>query len=55
MEDVLPSLGFKLHQAPGTKMVEFVYEFAMPGGGTAQALRAGVQGNKLRRLKAASH
>lgn len=35
VEDVLPSLGFSLHQAPGTKMVEFVYEFPLPGGGRA--------------------
>ena len=35
VEDVLPSLGFKLHAAPGTKMVEFVYEFPIPGGGRA--------------------
>jgi len=35
VEDVLPSLGFTLHAAPGTKMVEFVYEFPMPGGGRA--------------------
>jgi hypothetical protein len=35
VEDVLPSLGIKLHAAPGTKMVEFVYEFPIPGGGRA--------------------
>lgn len=35
VEDVLPSLGFRLHAVPGTKMVEFVYEFPMPGGGRA--------------------
>lgn len=35
VEDVLPSLGFALHAVPGTKMVEFVYEFAIPGAGRA--------------------
>lgn len=35
VEDVLPPLGVKLHAAPGTKMVEFVYAFPMPGGGRA--------------------
>ena len=35
VEDVLPALGFKLHRAPGTNMVEFVYEFPIPGGGRA--------------------
>lgn len=35
VEDVLPSLGFTLHKAPGTKMAEFVYEFPIPGGGRA--------------------
>jgi hypothetical protein len=35
VEDVLPSLGFRLHEVPGTKMVEFVYEFPIPGGGRA--------------------
>ena len=35
VEDVLPSLGVKLHAVPGTKMVEFVYEFPLAGGGRA--------------------
>jgi hypothetical protein len=35
VEDVLPSLGFELHAVPGTKMVEFVYEVPIPGGGRA--------------------
>lgn len=35
VEDVLPSLGFRLHRVPGTKVAEFVYEFPMPGGGRA--------------------
>jgi hypothetical protein len=33
VEDVLPSLGFGLHRAPGTKIAEFVYEFPMSSGG----------------------
>lgn len=33
VEDVLPSLGFGLHKAPGTKISEFVYAFPMSGGG----------------------
>ncbi|MFO1143839.1 MAG: hypothetical protein U1E59_15980 [Amaricoccus sp.] len=35
VEDVLPPLGFKLHAVPGTKMVEFVYDCPLPGGGRA--------------------
>ena len=35
VEDVLPSLGFGLHKAPGTKISEYVYEFPMSGGGRA--------------------
>jgi hypothetical protein len=35
VEDVLPSLGFGLHRAPGTKVAEFVYEYPMSGGGRA--------------------
>lgn len=35
VEEVLPPLGFTLHRATGTKMVEFVYEFPLPGGGRA--------------------
>jgi hypothetical protein len=35
VEDVLPSLGFRLHRVPGSKVAEFVYEFPMPGGGRA--------------------
>jgi hypothetical protein len=33
VEDILPSLGFTLHRVPGSKMVEFVYQFPLPGGG----------------------
>jgi hypothetical protein len=35
VEDVLPSLGFRLHRVPGSKVAEFVYEFPMAGGGRA--------------------
>lgn len=35
VEDALPALGFELHAAPGTKMVEFVYEFPLADGGRA--------------------
>jgi hypothetical protein len=35
VEDVLPSLGFGLHKAPGSEIAEFVYEFPMSGGGRA--------------------
>jgi hypothetical protein len=35
VEDVLPSLNFTLHKAPGTKIDEFVYEVPLPGGGRA--------------------
>src|SRR5690606_26268723 len=27
VEDVLPSLGFRLHRAPGSEIAEFVYEY----------------------------
>jgi hypothetical protein len=33
VEDVLPSLGFRLHRAPGSEIAEFVYEYPMSGGG----------------------
>lgn len=33
VEDVLPSLGFRLHRVPGTKIAEFVYDFPIPSIG----------------------
>jgi hypothetical protein len=32
-EDVLPGLGFKLHEVPGTRTPELIHEWPMPGGG----------------------
>jgi hypothetical protein len=33
VEDVLPSLGFKLHAVPGIKDMEYVYEWPLASGG----------------------
>jgi hypothetical protein len=35
VEDVLPTLGFKLHGVPGVKVFEYVYEVPLAGGGKA--------------------
>lgn len=33
VEDHLPGIGVRLHQVPGLKLVEYVYEVALPKGG----------------------
>jgi hypothetical protein len=35
VEEALPELGFALHRVPGSKMVEYVYQYPLPGGGAA--------------------